>query len=531
MVKRLAGCLLLAGALLATPAAAAERSCTVRYLSAEHVYLDAGTAAGMAVGLRIRVVRDGAAVAELEVVYTAEHSASCRVIGETSGIEVGDRVVYEAVAEPESPDVIAPGPARTRLPQTRDGRAGAGNPPRLRGRLGLQWDHTRETADRDLGADVLRLPFRLRGTGLGRGFEFRARGSLRRTSRTGYSTPVPGGAWRNRILELSLVREDHDLAWHLAAGRIGGPGGASTGPFDGLAVSRRLGGGVRLGVFGGFAPTWGELGFSADDHLVGLVARWRRQTGDRGRLDLSLTGAGRYRDGEISREWLSLVTTWHDGGRLSLLQAAEVDVNRGWRKDAGGDGARLSSGALSARYRFTERLSMNLSYDDREPIRTWETRALPDSLFIDAGRQGWRGGLSWRSDAGVHADFSASLRREDGTGEETKSWALQVRLSERLLRHVRLSARLRGFDGPWLSGLSPSLRLDRRTRSGLLLHLEGGHFAYEGQATGDTRDNSWAELGAGMDLAAGWDAHATMRRDWGDDIAGQRGLLDLTHRF
>ena len=129
------------------------------------------------------------------------------------------------------------------------------------------------------------------------------------------------------------------------------------------------------------------------------------------------------------------------------------------------------------------------------------------------------------------ADATAGVRREDGSGEETKSWAVSVRLSERLLRYVRLSARMRGFDGPWLSGTSPSLRLDHRVCHALRLHLEGGYFAYEGQATGTTRDNTWAQMGAGVDLAAGWDAQANLRRDWGDDMAGYRLYLDLAHRF
>lgn len=529
-MTRLATVLVLGTLLLATAAGAEERTCAVRYLSAEHVYLDAGAAAGLAVGQRVQVVRDGAAVAELEVVYAAEHSASCRVVGEAAGVEVGDRVVYEAAAA-AAPEVSAAAPVRTRSTVEAETGTDGGEPVRLRGRVGLQWDHAREDADRGLGTDVLRLPFRLKATGLGSNLEFRARGSLRHMGRTGFTSATPADEWRNRILELALVREGRDLTWNFAVGRIGSRRAAAIGPFDGLEVGVRVGAGVSLGFFGGFAPAWGTLGFSDDDHVTGLAANWHRSTGSRGALDLTLTGAGRYRDGEISREWLSLVTTWHDGGRLSLLQAAELDVNRGWRKDAAGSSTSLSSGALTARYRFGTQWSANLGYDDREPVRTWETRALPDSLFTDAGRKGWRGGLSWRHRMGVSADATAGVRREDGSGEETKSWAVSVRLSERFLRYVRLSARMRGFDGPWLSGTSPSLRLDRRVGTNLRLHLDGGYFSYQGRTEGATRDNTWAELGAGIDLPAGWDSHASLRRDWGDDMAGYRLYLDLALRF
>ena len=85
MGRRLAGLILaqaimVAAALMwAGAAEAAEMSSTVKYLSAEHVYLDRGSAQGLTVGLVGRVVRDGQAIGELEVVFVAERSASCTV--------------------------------------------------------------------------------------------------------------------------------------------------------------------------------------------------------------------------------------------------------------------------------------------------------------------------------------------------------------------------------------------------------------------------------------------------------------------
>ena len=71
-----------------------ETTCAVRYLSSDHVYLDAGSNAGLSVGMTVRVVRDGEAIAELEVVFTAGHSASCRIVSKVKDIVVGDTVVY-----------------------------------------------------------------------------------------------------------------------------------------------------------------------------------------------------------------------------------------------------------------------------------------------------------------------------------------------------------------------------------------------------------------------------------------------------
>jgi len=91
--------------LLGAAAAAAQTdgaSCGVRYLSADHVYLDAGRLAGLEVGMTVRIVRDGTEVAELQVEYAADHSASCRVVQSVGEIKVGDRAFFSADAAPET---------------------------------------------------------------------------------------------------------------------------------------------------------------------------------------------------------------------------------------------------------------------------------------------------------------------------------------------------------------------------------------------------------------------------------------------
>lgn len=520
-------------AIPASRALAAESECHVRFVSAENVYLDAGSAAGLEVGLKVRIVRGGKAVAELEVAYVAENSASCRIVSSEGAINTGDRAVYEpvaAIAPAAPPDSLV-----SRVRVTEDApRRRVRSPERFSGWAAIQWDHGAESADeaggRELATDLVSLPFRLRARELGNGFEFQARGSLRRITRSGFGESTPASEWRNRVLEAALVREGRDLGWQLAFGRVGGRRTAAAGPFDGLAVTRRVGARTHVGAFGGFAPEWGDLGFSADDHLAGLVLEYER-AGDGGRvLDVTLAAVGRYRSGEISREYLSLVTSWRDGRRLSLLQAAELDLYRGWRKDESGRSAALTSTALTGRFQATRTVALTLGYDGREPVRTWETRSLPDSLFTDAGRNGWRAGLAWRGAGGLSLDGSGGLRHEQRTGEDVTSWHLAARAPARLLGGNDVLVSARGFDGPWLSGWSPSARLLRqvgRTRA----TIEAGRFSYTGKLADTTRDNTWAELGLSREMGGGWDATASWRRDWGDDIEGRRLFLEAGRRF
>ncbi len=520
--------------LIPCAASAEEAVCGVRYLSAEHVYLDAGSGAGLVVGMTVQVVRDGKALAELEVVFTAEHSASCKIISSVGDIAPGDQVVFEIASSAVAPGaaVIAAEPRqRTRAGFDRETNVVSDSGPVLSGTMALQWDHSDETDDRNLETNLYSLPFRVRVARLGNSLEFRARGSVRRITRSGYSSSVSDREWRNRIQEVALVRDGRDLNWHFAVGRVGSRYTAAAGPFDGLSFNRRVGGGIRLGAFGGFAPEWGNLGFGTDDHLAGVTFHLNNRVGSSGFLDLVVAGVGRYRQNEISREYVTMTTTWNSGRRLSFLQAAEFDINRGWRKDAAGTGFDVSSLALTGRYRFTRGLDVNLGYDDRAPVRTWETKSLPDELFTNAGRVGWRAGVNLRSSAGLGMNLSGTSRDDDRTGETSTSWSARAYAPNWPVRRLSLDASVRGFDGPYLSGWAPMLGATKTTAGGLRLRLEGGYYGYSGSVSDQQRSNTWVKLGVAQDLSRRWSVSADYRQDWGDDIAGRRWFLEMRHRF
>ena len=95
-------------AALATGFALAEDGSTVfnvRYRSADTVYLEGGRAAGLSVGDRLEIVRDGEVVARIEVVHVSEHSSSCKILTEQQTIETGDRARFDGDLSPPPPPV------------------------------------------------------------------------------------------------------------------------------------------------------------------------------------------------------------------------------------------------------------------------------------------------------------------------------------------------------------------------------------------------------------------------------------------
>ena len=513
---------------------AAELSCTVKYLSAEHVYLDAGSNRGLEVGMKGRIVRAGAAIGEVEIVFVAETSASCTVSSKLEEFVAGDDVVFDVAGEAaEVTPVPVPVVPRARTRPTENGNRAAGSKgmPRFRGSVAIQWDHGEETNDRKLQTDTYRLPFRFEAQNLWQGFMFRTRGSLRRIERQGFSASTPASEWRNRIQEVAFIRAGRELDWHIAVGRIGSHSTNTAGPFDGLSLSRRITANARLGVFGGFAPEWGSLGFGTEDHVVGADLHYNRRRDDGRLLDFVLAGIGRYRSGEISREYVTLTTTWRGTQGLSLLQAAEIDFNRGWRADAGARSVVLSSVALTGRYDFNRKLGVDLGFDNRDPVRTWETRSLPDSLFQDSGRKGWRAGVHSRPFGRAMLNLSGSLRKDDNSDKNITSWTARATVPGVISNHITVFGGLSGFDGPWLSGFAPSLGVSGSTRAGLGWRCEAGSYRYTGAIDNSTRKNRWASLGLDKDLTARMSAAVEYRQDWGDDIVGRRWFLELRHRF
>jgi hypothetical protein len=513
-------------------AGAQEGRCAVRYLSADHVYLDAGTAAGLATGQRVRVVRGGADVAELEVVFAAEHSASCRVVSSTGEIRPDDVVVFQPDPTLVAPAVVASPPDTLRQRAfSRPREVAAAHGTRVDGAVGMVWDHAGDGSGRRLATDLVTLPFRVDARDLGGGLALHARGSLRRITRDGYGH-APASEWRNRILEVALVQDDPRRDWNFAVGRIGSRVAAAAGPFDGFRFDRRVGDGLRLGAFAGLAPEWQDLGFGTDDQLAGLTAHLNRPVGDRGALDLVLAAVGRYHGGEISREVVAMTTTLR-AGDVNVVQSAELDVNRGWRREAAGHGMGLSSLALTGRWQASGRVALNLGYDDREPVRTWETRDLPDSLFTDAGRRGLSAGANLRGGGGRSCDLRGSVRRDDRTGDDVVSGSARVVLPALPAVGFDLDVALRAFDGPQLAGWSPTLGLTCRARRGLDVRAETGHQSYTSAPAygSEDRSNGWVRLSGQQNLASGWSLGAEYRRDWGDDIKGDRWLLEWRRRF
>jgi hypothetical protein len=420
----------------ALPALAAGTKFRVKYRSAASVYLEGGRAQGLVAGDRLRIQSGDSVVAQLEVVYAAEHSASCRVTSETRPVREGDQAqaitsraaaaaapstasAPAAVATSEAADASAPlAPARASaapafVSSTR-GTAWA----RLRGGASIgyyrMWDGTesnydfeQRTARADVGlTDIAGQPLSLM-------LRARSRQDIRARS---LSVRTPQRERNDRLFELALRYDPPSDSLQFELGRVGIYNFVGIGYLDGGIVRLRVHPKLRVGAFGGRAADYEGFGFASEGAkygaFVNLAPGGRYATGG---YDVALAFVHENADGDVSREYLSLESRFGGGSRWSLFQRAELDLNTGWRKDVSQSSVQLSNVSLSGNLRLTRTANAFVSYDGRRNFRYYQNRLVPEEVFDDLLHQGLRAGINLFRPGGFGATVGAgmSLKEQD----------------------------------------------------------------------------------------------------------------------
>ncbi len=510
---------------------------TVRYLSAENVYLDSGEADGLIVGAKLIVLGTNGVKAELEVVYVAAHSASCKVIGDPSVIQVGDKVRLKELppsVEASIPDTIQ---AETQTDTVAAQSSAPIKPKRaatpISGSVSMIFYHWNDNTEPNLDFTQTTARLSLKARRLwGREITFAVRGRGRFDKRVrDYRAGIEREDWQNRIWEFSLAYEEPTAPVNLYAGRILPRRAGGVGYLDGLIVEGMLSEQFRVGAFGGSAPDW-----MYDDRRYTLMKgggyfSFSAGAYDRLFFDQSIGLVGEYHSGETNREFLVLQGRLNKASTWGLYHTAEFEINRGWRKERAGRSFELSNIFLNWWVRPSERLRFSLSYDNRTNYWTYDTRTTVDSLFDDNLRQGAR----FQSDLSLPGQFYSSgsfgYRKRDGDPDPTWSYSAQLRKANAFIRGLSLSAQYAGFDGPTNRGYNYSLRGSRLFGNRYTIGVGYGSYAYRATEMPDYRTNNWVELSGQADISRHYWLGLLFQTDSGDDIQGYRVQSELGYRF
>jgi hypothetical protein len=531
----------------APPAPIPASKFTVKYRSTANVYLEGGRAAGIDVGDRLRVVSGKDAVGELEVVYAAEMSASCRILSETRPVRAGDVAVLLSAPRATAASSVAAAPSTSAAAAPAAPAPSSVEPrpavpwARVRGSASFgyykSWDETEyaldfeeRTARVDLGLyDIAGRPlsFTLRG---------RSREDVRARS---LSQRTPSSERTDRLYEVALRFEPPSDKLGLEVGRIGIYRFVGIGYLDGVLGRFRPLPDVQVGAFGGRVADIEGLGFDGTGQKYGAFVRLapggRYATGGH---DVMLAFVRENADGDVSREYLSLESRFGQGSRWSLFQRAELDLNTGWRKDASGKSTQLSNVSLSGNLRVTPSAWAFVSYDGRRNYRYYRNRLVPEEVFDDLLHQGLRAGVNLARPGGfgATAGFGMSLKEPDPRYPELEianaySGNFGVRHADVLSSGFSVGLDGTGFSNGYTEGGLVMARLGRRFAGGHMLDLSYGRSAYRVKLTEEDRTTQWVRLMGRGELGRRVYLQGDFEYDTGDDLKGPRAFLEVGVRF
>ncbi|MGE0455544.1 MAG: hypothetical protein AB7O37_14430 [Vicinamibacteria bacterium] len=538
---------LFAALVVATPAAAA--GLTVKYRSAQTVYVDGGRAQGLSVGHRLNVVSGAETTAELEVVFVAEQSASCRILSERRAVKAGDVVRQARAGTPSagpaasppsppapSPPAAAPALVETPSPPAATPTGGAPSRPwaRLRGGVSFGyyrvWDETaseldfqQRTGRADLSAWELG----------GKPYSFTLRASSRQDVRARtLSSFVPKDERDDRLYELSLRHDTQTerVGWEI--GRVGVSRFVGIGYLDGALVRLRVARGLQLGGFYGRRADLEGLGFEGSGRKYGGFLRyvpggaWSTSA-----TDVTLALVREFAADDVSREYLSLESRFGSGSKLMFFERAELDLNRGWRETASGQAYQLSNLSLSASVRLSPSASAALSYDNHRNYRTHLNRSLPEETFDRLLRQGLRATLNVGKAYGASFNLNAGVRLVEQGGQDTWSFGAGARHGNLWSRSLTAGLDAAGYTNAYTAGALISARLGKRMQAGHLLDLSYGGSLYRLRTEGVSRATHWLRLSGRGQLEHGVYLASDLEYGFGDDFKGPRGFFELGWLF
>ena len=507
----------------------------VKYLSAEHVYIDGGTAQGLAVGDKLIVRGANGIIADLEVVFVAENSASCKVLKQNGEIQPGNIVVVYEKKEAQTPTEAAPKTEtqpeqyqkKAYKPSTR--KSGA----KISGSISAQIYYFDDQSPTNLDFSQPTMRLNLRAQNLwDKNFDFRIRTRARYNQRSrSYNGSIPRDEWRNRIYELSFGYENENAPINFKTGRIISNHISGIGYIDGLLVQLNISDSFRWGVFGGTQPEWQYSGFQTSLQKYGGYVNYRRGDYQGVRFESTVAGAGAYHSGTISREFIYVQNTISNSSRWHLFQSSEVDVNRGWRKDKTGQDVSLSNIYLSGRYRFSRAISVGLSYDNRKNYWTYETRTLADSLFDDLLRRGVRGSVTLRLPYNYMITSNAGYRNRDGDPDPTYSYGVGLNKTNFVLERLFINLRANGFRNPYSNGYNLTAQIGKYFLRVNYVSVGYGNYFYNFSSTNLNRINQWVRLETQIQLIKRFYISSQYEYDFGEDVEGHRVFAEIGYRF
>jgi hypothetical protein len=494
-------------------ARSAEVGTSVKYVTIQNVYLDAGRASGILSGDSAHIQRGEEHIATLLVTFVSDNSASCAVSEGTPPIQAGDSALVYATGETnalsakESPAELST--IEPLVTEERPREVSAIQANRLTGRIGLDYlvQDDREEYNYDYVQPSLSIRAKVANI-QGSHYSLSVRTRMRNTIRNRESYSTPKSETSHRIYEAALRYENPDSRVECGIGRMIAQELRGIGYLDGAYAKYRMSTRFSMGVFGGTEPDLENTDFQTDVTKGGVYAAYDRRTSNSARATATLALAGSYQGGQVNREFLYQQLNYYYGSHLSFYESAEINFYRDWLKEKEDASIALAGAQINARYSPSRPIAFSLGYDNRRNFYTYDARSVPDSLFDDALRTGWRGSVEVKLARKFSTEIGGSLRKTEGKADNATSSWLRINLSDVLSSGVGLLALARAYSSEYSDGLQPSITISKSLFRELYSSVQLGANSYTLSSTDTRIEQNWLRLN--LDLSLGKRYYASL---------------------
>ena len=221
-----------------------------------------------------------------------------------------------------------------------------------------------------------------------------------------------------KVYSLALKYDINESAtvW---GGRKINPRIANVGAIDGLQFEYKFKN-MFAGIVGGSRPDHQDYGYNFDLFEYGAYVGQSAKT-ENGFVQSSLAFFEQRNTGNVDRRFVYMQHTNSAIKNLTLFSSLELDLYK-LENDKPTNTVSLTSLYFSARYRFSKRLSVFGSYDNRKNVIYYETfRNYADEILQQASRQGVRAKINYRPVNGFIVGASAGTRFRDEDPRPTKT--------------------------------------------------------------------------------------------------------------
>ena len=508
-------------------------SCKISYISKENIYVDKGKDSGLSIGDTLKVKREDKIIANLKILYVAEHSASCSVLFQNENLRIGDRAECLLKTELTKKSELTVEP--TKRPAQEYSRKKESSKPfaRVNGGLSLLWLRYKDQSGNNLNFDQPTIQFNLRAKELwGKKYYFIIKMRIRNDERTrSYSTGVKEKEWRNRIYSFYFSYEDEHAPINFRIGRILTPNLRGIGYLDGLYLQHNINQDLNWGVYAGLQSSW-QFATSEDSlKKYGLFVSYKSGDFDSNRFTGTIAYNAVYHERTVSRENLYVQSSFNSNNRLSIYQSMEVDINSSWRKEKENQYISLTSFYLSARYKFSDVVRSGISYDNRKNFYRYETREIPEDFYDLAFRHGLSADLSLTFPQDYSTSIYIGAKKREGDSETTYVSRLSLKRRNFIYQFLDININLNRYINYYTKGWIPSITISKQIAGGTYLSLNGGFNTYKMQSDGQDRSHRWLRLNGNLQIFSKMYLSGFYSYEWGDDFKGYRMLAEIGYRL